>query len=97
MTSLGGSIGASVDVTAAGVQLAVQRLQEADPAYPTVTPHNLRRTAASMSISAGGNVKAVQTMLGHASAFLTLVAPTYSGTTCRQVSAAQEGARMRAR
>src|SRR5947209_8108358 len=32
------------------------------------TPHELRHTAASLAISAGANVKAVQRMLGHASA-----------------------------
>jgi hypothetical protein len=37
-----------------------------------VTPHDLRHTAASLAISAGANPKAVQTMLGHASAVLTL-------------------------
>jgi len=40
--------------------------------FPTVTPHDLRHTAASLAISAGANVKAVQTMLGHKSAALTL-------------------------
>jgi len=35
-------------------------------------PHELRHTAASLAISAGANVKAVQTMLGHASAAMTL-------------------------
>ena len=39
---------------------------------PELTPHDLRHTAASLAISAGANVKAVQTMLGHASAVLTL-------------------------
>jgi integrase len=33
-----------------------------------VTPHDLRHTAASLAIAAGANVKAVQRMLGHASA-----------------------------
>lgn len=37
-----------------------------------MTLHDLRHTAASMSISAGANVKAVQRMLGHASAAMTL-------------------------
>jgi integrase len=37
-----------------------------------VTIHDLRHTAASMAISAGANVKAVQRMLGHASAAMTL-------------------------
>jgi integrase len=36
------------------------------------TPHDLRHTAASLAVSAGANVKAVQKMLGHASAAMTL-------------------------
>jgi integrase len=50
----------------------VKRLMKRIPDFPTVTPHDLRHTAASLAISAGANVKAVQTMLGHASAVLTL-------------------------
>jgi integrase len=42
------------------------------PEFPRVTPHDLRHTAASLAISASGNVKAVQAMLGHKSAALTL-------------------------
>lgn len=38
----------------------------------TMTIHGLRHTAASLAISAGANVKAVQKMLGHASAAMTL-------------------------
>ena len=34
--------------------------------------HDLRHTAASLAVSAGANVKAVQRMLGHASAAMTL-------------------------
>lgn len=37
-----------------------------------LTPHDLRHTAASLAIRAGANVKAVQGMLGHASAAMTL-------------------------
>jgi integrase len=37
-----------------------------------LTPHEMRHTAASLAISAGANVKAVQRMLGHASAAVTL-------------------------
>lgn len=37
-----------------------------------LTPHELRHTAASLAVSAGANVKAVQAMLGHASAAMTL-------------------------
>ena len=42
------------------------------PEFPTITPHSLRHTAASLAISAGANVKAVQRMLGHAKASMTL-------------------------
>lgn len=42
------------------------------PEFPTITPHDLRHTAASLAISARANVKAVQRMLGHAKASMTL-------------------------
>ena len=42
-----------------------------------LTPHDLRHTAASLTVSAGANLKAVQRMLGHASATMTL--DTYAG------------------
>lgn len=51
---------------------AVERVQAEDEDFPRVTPHDLRHTAASLAISAGANVKAVQRMLGHASAAMTL-------------------------
>jgi integrase len=47
-----------------------------DAGLPTMTIHDLRHTAASLAVSAGANVKAVQRMLGHASAAMTL--DTYS-------------------
>jgi hypothetical protein len=37
-----------------------------------LTPHELRHAAASLAVSAGANVKAVQRMLGHASAAMAL-------------------------
>lgn len=37
-----------------------------------ITPHELRHTAASLAVAEGANVKAVQRMLGHASAAMTL-------------------------
>jgi integrase len=43
-----------------------------DARLPRITPHDLRHTAASIAISVGANVKAVQRMLGHASAAMTL-------------------------
>lgn len=39
---------------------------------PRVTPHDLRHSAASFAVSAGPNAKAVQKMLGHSSAAMTL-------------------------
>ena len=42
-----------------------------------LTPHELRHTAPSLAVSAGANVKAVQRMLGQASAAMTL--DVYSG------------------
>ncbi|WP_369831306.1 tyrosine-type recombinase/integrase [Cryobacterium sp. N21] len=51
---------------------ALKRAREVDPTFPRVTPHDLRHTAASLAVSAGANVKALQRMLGHASAAMTL-------------------------
>src|SRR4051794_3857398 len=51
---------------------AVRRLVATVPDFPRVTPHDLRHTAASLAISGGANPKAVQTMLGHQSAVLTM-------------------------
>lgn len=51
---------------------SVRRAQQIDPDFPKVTLHDLRHTAASLAVSAGAHVKAVQRMLGHASAAMTL-------------------------
>lgn len=51
---------------------AVKRAMIEDPSFSRVTPHDLRHTAASLAISSGANVLAVQRMLGHASAAMTL-------------------------
>lgn len=42
-----------------------------------LSSHDLRHTAASLLVASGANVKAVQRMLGHASAAMTL--DVYSG------------------
>ena len=42
-----------------------------------ITPHDLRHTAASLAIAARANIKAVQRVLGHQSAAMTL--DVYSG------------------
>jgi integrase len=51
---------------------AILAAQVEDPTFPYLTPHDLRHTAASIAISSGANVKALQRMLGHASAAMTL-------------------------
>jgi integrase len=51
---------------------AVAKCRKADDTFPVITPHDLRHTAASLAVSAGANVKAVQRMLGHAKASMTL-------------------------
>ncbi len=48
-----------------------------DAGLDGITPHQLRHTAASLAVSAGANVKAVQRLLGHKSAAMTL--DVYSG------------------
>ena len=40
--------------------------------FPNVTPHDLRHTAASLAVPAGGNVLALARMLGHEDPSLTL-------------------------
>ena len=51
---------------------AVKRCRKKSKDFPRLTIHDLRHTATSLAISAGANVKAVQRMLGHASAAMTL-------------------------
>jgi integrase len=52
---------------------AKKRATASDSSFPReLTLHDLRHTAASLAISSGANVKAVQRMLGHASAAMTL-------------------------
>lgn len=51
---------------------AISRCRQVDEGFPNPTIHDLRHTAASLAISTGANVKAVQRMLGHASAAMTL-------------------------
>ena len=53
-------------------EYAIRRIQTTDRSFPRITLHDLRHTAASLAISAGANVKAVQRMLGHKSAAMTL-------------------------
>ena len=59
--------------------VAAQRQQEIGetgetqtPKFPIISPHDLRHTCASLAISAGANIKVLQTLLGHKTATLTL-------------------------
>ncbi len=52
-------------------------------------PHDLRHTAASLAVSAGANVKAVQRMLGHASAAMTL--DIYAGLFADDLASVADG------
>lgn len=49
-----------------------KRGKEASGASLKLTPHDFRHTAASLAVQSGANVKAIQRMLGHASAAMTL-------------------------
>lgn len=53
--------------------MSCARVRKTDATFPEhLTLHDLRHTAASLAVSAGANVKAIQRMLGHASAAMTL-------------------------
>jgi integrase len=61
------------------VAAMAQRQKETDetgeaitPEFPVITPHELRHTCASLAISAGANVKVLQSLLGHKTTTLTL-------------------------
>lgn len=51
---------------------ALTTLRDSSPEFPAITPHDLRHTCASLAISAGANIKVLQTLLGHKTATLTL-------------------------
>lgn len=51
---------------------AVERCQAVAPDFPDVVFHDLRRTAVTLAVSAGANVKLVQQIAGHSSAVTTL-------------------------
>ncbi|MDQ0663394.1 integrase [Arthrobacter ulcerisalmonis] len=51
---------------------AIERCQAEDSSFPRIVFHDLRRTAVSLAISAGANVKVVQQIAGHKSAVTTM-------------------------
>jgi integrase len=63
----------------AGTPLRVQSFRRwrfdraaAESGLEGLVPHELRHTAASLAIASGASIKGVQSMLGHASAAMTL-------------------------
>jgi integrase len=58
-------------------RLSSVRLGRGCEDFSRLTWHDLRHTAASLAVASGGDVKAVQRMLGHAAASMTL--DTYAG------------------
>lgn len=75
---------------------AVAACQKSDDSFPSITPHDLRHSAASLAISAGANVKAVQRMLGHAKASMTLDVYAYLFDTDLDAVAVELDAAIRA-
>jgi integrase len=54
-------------------QQEIEQAGEAQtPEFPVISPHQLRHSCASLAISAGANIKVLQTLLGHKTATLTL-------------------------
>lgn len=51
---------------------AIERCRAADPTFPRIVFHDLRRTAVSLAISGSANVKVVQQIAGHKSAVTTM-------------------------
>lgn len=51
---------------------ALEACHKSDESFLSITAHDLRHTAASLPVSAGATVKAVQRMLRHAKASMTL-------------------------
>jgi integrase len=96
-----GKAGDAYVFTPEGEQLDGKRFREAlreacerARINPPITPHNLRDTAATLAIQAGANIKAVQAMLGHASATMTLdryaaVLPSDFGTLISVIERAE--------
>ncbi|MGB3301433.1 MAG: site-specific integrase [Gordonia sp. (in: high G+C Gram-positive bacteria)] len=65
---------------------------------PELTPHDLRHTAASLAVQSGASVKAVQAMLGHEKASMTLdVYADLFDDDLDQVASALDAARNRSR
>lgn len=70
--ALAQAAGRSVRLSSRLATLSAVTLGPGAEDFPPLTFHDLRHTAASLAVAAGADVKAVQSMLGHASAAMTL-------------------------
>jgi integrase len=58
-TDMRGGVLRNSNLRARVFQSAVEACQKSDDSFPSITPHDLHHTAASLAVSAGANVKAV--------------------------------------
>jgi integrase/recombinase XerC len=75
------------------IQRLMERLRGRLGLPPSATPHALRHACATHLLSAGGDLRAIQDLLGHASLSTT---QAYTGVDAEQLDAAYRKAHPRA-
>ena len=71
-TDMRGGVLRNSELACSCVRACRREVPEIRRVVPEITPHDLRHTATFSPVSAGANVKALQRMLGHARASMTL-------------------------